>query len=150
MTSFTVGNGRLYYVTGDGKLYYRWFSQESNIVGSQEFTAAASGYTDAGEMFVANGALYFARTTDHKLYHVALGAGGVPTGSVTQVSGPGIDPLTWNGPAAFLSSLTFVAPPTVTVVSPNAGVTTGGTHVTITGSGFAYGDAVAFGTLPAT
>ena len=150
VTSFTVGNGRMYYVTGDGKLYYRWFSQESDVISSQVVTAAASGYTHAGEMFVAGGSLYFAQTTDHRLYRVALSAAGIPTGSAVAVSGPGIDPVVWDGPAAFLSSLPFTAPPTVSGVSPNSGLVAGGTHVTITGSGFVGGDTVAFGALPAS
>jgi spore coat protein U-like protein len=48
------------------------------------------------------------------------------------------------------SVFTYVAPPTVTDVSPKAGPTTGGTTVTITGTGFAGGDVVAFGATRAT
>ncbi len=100
--SFTFDAGRLYYVTGDGKLYYRWFSIESDLVGAEPITAAATGYTDAGEMFVASGNLYFARA-DHKLYRVALSAG-APTGASTAVSGPGIDGNSWTDRAAFVAS----------------------------------------------
>ena len=150
VTSFTAGNGRMYYVTGDGNLYYRWFSQESTVISSQVITAASSGYADAGEMFVAGGNLYFAHKTDHKLYRVSLTADGLPTGPAVAVSGPGIDQLVWSGPAAFLSSLAFTAPPTVSAVSPNGGASSGGTPVTITGSGFAAGDTVTFGALPGT
>ena len=104
VTSFTIGSGRVYYVTGDGKLYYRWFSNESDVVGSEEVTAAASGYTDAHEMFVANGNLYFAKA-DGKLYRIALSTvSGAPFGAATAVSGTGIDANTWNDKAAFLSS----------------------------------------------
>ncbi len=104
VTSFTIGSGRLYYVTGDGKLYYRWFSNESDVVGSEEVTAAGSGYTDAHEMFVASGNLYFAKA-DGKLYRIALSpVSGAPTGAAVAVSGTGIDANTWNDKAAFLSS----------------------------------------------
>jgi hypothetical protein len=41
---------------------------------------------------------------------------------------------------------TYDPVPTVTAVSPSAGPTTGGTAVTITGSGFVHGSTVAFGT----
>ena len=44
----------------------------------------------------------------------------------------------------------YVAPPTVTAVSPAKGTTAGGTSVTITGTGFASGDTVNFGSTAAT
>jgi large repetitive protein len=45
---------------------------------------------------------------------------------------------------------TYVAAPTVTALSPNAGPSAGGTGVTITGTGFTGATAVAFGTMSAT
>jgi hypothetical protein len=45
---------------------------------------------------------------------------------------------------------TYVAAPTVTALSPNAGPSVGGTSVTITGTGFTGATAVAFGTTSAT
>lgn len=100
--AFTFDAGRLYYVTGDGKLYYRWFLGASDLVGAEPITVATSGYTDADGMFVANGNLYFARA-DHKLYRVAL-VSGVPSGAATAVSGPGIDAQTWTGLAVFVAT----------------------------------------------
>ena len=44
---------------------------------------------------------------------------------------------------------TYVAAPTVSAVSPNAGPTVGGTSVTITGTGFTGATAVSFGTTSA-
>jgi hypothetical protein len=39
-------NGRLYYtLSGDARLYYRWFTPESGILGADTFVA--SGATDA-------------------------------------------------------------------------------------------------------
>ena len=53
--------------------------------------------------------------------------------------------------ATLASSFTFVVPPpTVTGVSPASGSTTGGTAVTITGTGFAAGATVTIGGNPAT
>ncbi len=102
VSGMAFDNGRLYYVTSDGKLYYRWFSPVSQIVGSEEFVAAASGYTGARSLFVAGGKLYFAKP-DHTLARVAL-VSGIPSGATTVVSGPAIDGVTWDGTAAFLSS----------------------------------------------
>lgn len=48
------------------------------------------------------------------------------------------------------SGFTYLAPPTVTGVSPNSGSTAGGTAVTITGTNFASGATVTFGTAAAT
>jgi hypothetical protein len=44
---------------------------------------------------------------------------------------------------------TYVAPPTVTSISPTSGPTTGGTQVTISGTNLANPTAVLFGTVPA-
>ena len=48
------------------------------------------------------------------------------------------------------NGFTYVAPPTVTSVSPNSGSTAGGTAVTITGTNFATGATVTFGGTAAT
>lgn len=56
-----------------------------------------------------------------------------------------------NGQSASLpSSFTFTSGPSVTSVSPNSGPVTGGTTVTILGSGFQSGAGVQFGGLAAT
>ena len=55
-------------------------------------------------------------------------------------------PYTWS----FTVGPLYVPPPTVTAVSPNAGPWTGGTPVTVTGTGFTNGvSSVLFGTKPA-
>ena len=48
------------------------------------------------------------------------------------------------------SAFAYVAPPTVSAVSPNSGSVTGGTAVTITGTNFATGATVTFGASAAT
>ena len=59
--------------------------------------------------------------------------------------------VTLSGQSGGLASgFTYVASPTVTSVSPNTGSTTGGTAVTITGTNFASGASVTFGTMAAT
>lgn len=54
------------------------------------------------------------------------------------------------GSATKLNAWAAVAPPTVTAVSPNSGTVSGGTAVTLTGTGFATGATVAFDGIPAT
>ena len=59
--------------------------------------------------------------------------------------------VTVNGQGAGLANgFTYIAPPTVTSVSPNNGPTAGGTAVTITGTNFAAGATVTFGGTAAT
>jgi hypothetical protein len=61
-----------------------------------------------------------------------------------------VEVATPSGVATGASLFTFVAAgPTVTAVSPNSGSTTGGTTVTITGTGFAGATAVRFDNTPA-
>jgi len=56
-----------------------------------------------------------------------------------------------NGLSGSLASgFTYVVPPTVSSVSPNNGSTAGGTSVTITGTNFAAGATVTFGSAAAT
>ncbi len=52
--------------------------------------------------------------------------------------------------AALAGGFTYVPPPTLSSVSPSSGTTAGGTAVTLSGSGFASGAAVAFGAGSAT
>ena len=79
-------NGRLYYtLTGDARLYYRWFTPESNTIGADTFTA--SGTTDGRNwstvsgMTLASGRLIYATSTG-TLSSVAF-TGGTPTGTAT-------------------------------------------------------------------
>ena len=56
-----------------------------------------------------------------------------------------------NGLSGSLASgFIYVVPPTVSSVSPNSGSTPGGTTVTITGTNFAPGATVTFGSTAAT
>ena len=54
------------------------------------------------------------------------------------------------GSATLADGYTFVAPPTLAAVSPDAGPVAGGTTVTLTGTGFRAGMQVYFGTAAAT
>ena len=68
VTGMFFWNGRLYYtLTGDTRLYYRWFTPESGVIGADTFTA--SGVTDGRNwstvngMTMASGRLVYATTT---------------------------------------------------------------------------------------
>ena len=86
ITGMFFWNGRLYYtLTGDARLYYRWFTPQSATLGADTFTA--SGVTDGRNwsgvsgMTMASGRLIYATTTG-TLSSVAF-TGGVPTGTAT-------------------------------------------------------------------
>jgi hypothetical protein len=94
--------------------------------------AVTFGGTAATNVVVVNGTQITATTPAH--------AAGAVTVSVTV-----------NGQAGNLASgYTYNAPPTVSSVSPNNGPVAGGTAVTITGTNFAAGAAVTFGSNAAT
>jgi hypothetical protein len=85
LTGMFLENGRLYYtVSGDDRLYYRYFTVESNVIGSVTFTAVlpGSGFTwgTVRGMTLAGGTLYVART-DGKLYSIGWSNGLPVTGS---------------------------------------------------------------------
>ncbi|MGB8114166.1 MAG: IPT/TIG domain-containing protein, partial [Candidatus Sulfotelmatobacter sp.] len=91
------------------------------------------GGTAASNVVVVNGTTITATTP-------AGGAGAV-TVTVTNSGG-------WSGSLA--SAFTYVTPPTVISVAPSGGALAGGTSVTITGTNFATGATVTFGSTAAT
>jgi hypothetical protein len=89
---------RLYYtISGDSKLYYRYFTPESRVVGAQTFTAPTSvNLSTVGGMTLANGKVFYG-SSDGALRSVSFSGGGL-TGSPTTVSSDG----TWNYRAIFV------------------------------------------------
>ena len=90
-------------------------------------------------------------------YRADLGGGSTPatTTTTTQASGTSSPPVTTTTTTTTPKSTTTTttAPPSgvvVTRVSPNTGPTSGGTTITVTGSGFSGATAVNFGTIAAT
>jgi hypothetical protein len=84
ITGMFFWNGRLYYtLSGDSRLYYRWFTPGSGILGADTFTA--SGATDGRNwstvngMTMASGRLVYATSTG-TLSAIDFTAG-VPTGT---------------------------------------------------------------------
>jgi beta-propeller uncharacterized protein DUF5122 len=104
MTGMFFQNGRIYYtVQGDSRLYYRYFTPQSQVVGSNLFVASTGDGVDwAGVrgMTMASGRLIYA-TTDGRLWRVGFG-GGRPTGAVTQIGGPGVDAANWAARGLFV------------------------------------------------
>jgi Malectin domain len=101
LTGMFFWNGRLYYtVAGDGRLFWRWFTPESGIVGADVFQAADSGWANVRGMTLASGNIYYA-TTSGNLFRVAFVDGG-PSGDPTQVGGPAMDGTNWASRALFI------------------------------------------------
>ncbi|MFD0594929.1 malectin domain-containing carbohydrate-binding protein [Catellatospora coxensis] len=107
--SMFYSNGRLYYtITGNNSLFWRYFSPDSGIIGSQRFQANGSGTstslewlgTSSGALFLSGGYAYWSRT-DGRLVKRAFD-GTAFSGVATAVSGPAIDSVNWTSPGAFL------------------------------------------------
>lgn len=101
---FDRETGRMYYtVNGQTRLYYRYFTPESNIVGAVRFQQPTSGAIDWSRVtggFLANGKLYVS-STDGTL-RSATWQDGPAAGTVQTVSGPDVDGLDWRFGALFL------------------------------------------------
>ena len=106
ITGMFFSNGRIYYTVsgGDTRLYYRYLTPESGVVGADTFVA--SGATDGRNwstvngLTMASGRLYYATTTG-TLSAVDF-TGGLPTGSTTVLSGPDVDGQTWQSRGLFV------------------------------------------------
>jgi hypothetical protein len=105
VSGMALENGRLYYsVSGSSRLYYRYFTPESDIVGAETFTASGNGdgftWSDVAGMALSSGKLFFARTNGN-LYSVAW-VGGKPSGAIATIGGPGIDGKNWASRGMFV------------------------------------------------
>ncbi|MGC4806590.1 hypothetical protein [Micromonospora sp. DT233] len=102
VTGMFYANGRLYYtLSGQAGLFWRWFSPDSGTVGAEKFTVSgATGFADAGSVFVAGSRIYLVSRTTGKLSS-ATWANGAPSGAWTVRSGPGVDGVDWRAKAVF-------------------------------------------------
>jgi hypothetical protein len=108
ITGMFFWNGRLYYaLSGDTRLYYRWFTPQSGILGADTFVV--SGATDGRNWSTVNG---MTMASGRLLYATSTGtlsaldfSGGLPTGTSTTLSGPAIDGRSWQSRALFVLSL---------------------------------------------
>jgi outer membrane protein assembly factor BamB len=168
-----VANGVVYTVSGDGTLSAFDASGSTNCSGTVTaktctplWTSATggSGYVTSSSPAVANGVVYFSSTNGGTYAYDAAGS----INCSTTVTGTTCAPL-WGavtgfiggGSPAIVNGVLFInfsvvgliyayaptAPtaPTVTEVSPSSGPTSGGTHITITGTNFVSGATVAIG-----
>ncbi len=100
---FDASTHRLYYTTfGDSRLFYRYFTPESEVVGAQTFVADAKGinFSSAAGLALASGQLLYGSSADGALRSVAFAAGAI-TGSASVVSNDG----TWRYRDIFVSPL---------------------------------------------
>lgn len=100
--------GRLYYtVEGKRKLYYRYFTPQSQVVGAARFEAyrwSAGGviWASVAGMLFTGGRLYYG-STDGKLRSVGFSGGELVDRSAL-VSGSGVAERSWNSRGMFLDS----------------------------------------------
>lgn len=122
MTGMFYDNGRMYFtLSGSNALYYRYFTEESEIVGAERYAVAATTALDwraVQGMFLDNGQLYWANATNGSLNKVAF-AGGQISGSSAVVSS-GVD---WRSRGLFIRpGSTPNAAPTATFGSACVGL----------------------------
>ncbi len=109
VTSFFYDGGRIYYTrANDSRLYYRYFTTESNVVGSQELVASGNGdgfnWSTARGM-TANGGYLFTATSDGNLHRVGW-VGGAPNGTDQVIAGPALRGPSYTGAGLFVGPLT--------------------------------------------
>jgi hypothetical protein len=98
--------GRLYYtVAGDPRMFFRYFTPESGVVGAETFVATGNGdgfdWRNVRGMTLASGRLYYG-ATDGNLRRVDFAAGR-PLGGSSLVSGPAVgDGATWTTRGLFV------------------------------------------------
>lgn len=117
MTGMFFEDGRIYYTVNrpgagstnaanNDKLYYRYFTPESAVVGANLFVASSNPqdttipWSTVRGMTIANGKLLYA-TSDDRLWSVDW-SNGHPAGTPVQVSGPGIDARLWASRGLFV------------------------------------------------
>lgn len=104
---FDRATGRMYFtLAGQSRLFYRYFLPESGIVGAVRFDGPANtagiDWTRTAGMFLANGRLYIADRLDGNLRSVQWTAGQPVNGTLSTVSGPGVDGNDWRARSLFL------------------------------------------------
>ena len=113
-------------------------------------TAGGTAVTITGTNFATGATVTFGSAAATNVVMVS----GTQITATTPAGGAGAVTVTVTNPGgqsgSLASAFTYIAPPTVTSVSPNSGVPAGGTAVTITGTNFAAGATVKFGATAAT
>jgi hypothetical protein len=122
----------------------------SNVAPNSGSTAGGTAVTITGTNFAAGATVTFGSTaaTNVVVANSTTITATTPAGSAGTVTVTVTNPGGQSGSLA--TAFTYLAPPTVTNVSPNSGSTAGGTAVTITGANFAAGATATFGGTAAT
>lgn len=105
MTGLFFDNGRIYYtVSGNPRLYYRYFTPESRVVGANLFVASTStvDWSNVRGMTMASGSLIYSLANGN-LFRVGW-TNGQPTGTPIQIGGPGSDGVNWASRGLFVYS----------------------------------------------
>jgi hypothetical protein len=103
VTAMFYTAGRLYYtLSGQGGLFWRWFTPDSGVVGADKFTVAGvAGLADTGGLLLSGGTLYKVNRSTGELTATDW-ANGAPTGAFTVRSGPALDGVDWRAKAVFV------------------------------------------------
>ena len=116
--SAAFAHGRVFYTATDdtSKLFWRWYSIESGILGAQEFVAAGGDWSGAAALDVMGDWLY-AAWDDGNLYRMYIRDGGVVDYSTRQLADDGTSGIDWSSVSAMFStqdsgSATPIPPPT--------------------------------------
>ncbi|WP_298801728.1 PKD domain-containing protein [uncultured Pseudokineococcus sp.] len=102
---------RLYYtLTNDSKLYYRYFTPSSEVVGAVTFTAGTGGLDlrYVGGMTLSGGRVYYGSTSDGGLRSVAFSGGSMVSGTAVRVG----TSTSWRGSGIFVGGPQVDQPPT--------------------------------------
>ncbi len=120
VTGMFYSDGRIYYTrSGQGSLFWRWFSPDSGIIGGVENTVTGGNVAWASTrgMFLDGSTLYVVSSTTGQLLRIGF-TGGAPTGT-SSVADATTD---WRGRAVFLASVLPNAAPTAAFTSSCTGV----------------------------
>ncbi|MFZ0296095.1 MAG: IPT/TIG domain-containing protein, partial [Candidatus Sulfotelmatobacter sp.] len=121
----------------------------SSVTPNNGGTAGGTAVTITGTNFATGATVTFGGTAATNV--VVVNSTSITATSPAHAVGAVTVTVTVSGQSGNLTNgFTYVAPPTVTSVSPSSGSTLGGTAVTITGTNFAAGATVTFGSAGAT
>jgi PKD repeat protein len=147
LTGMTLTPGNmLFTVAGDTRLYSRYFTYESEIVGADKFVVSGNGdgfdWSTANGLAVVGSTLYYGSSADGNLRRVTLNGLVPQPGTVQPVSGPSIDGIDWRTRALFFGQQAQVVntPPTASFTSSCTGL-----GCTFDGTGSTDGDGTVTG-----
>ena len=139
---FDAATSRMYYtLTGDTRLFYRYFSTEINVVGAVRFVAptnATGPQWAATRSLMLDGANLYVADSTGTLKRWAWNANtAVAGGPSVTVSGPAVDGKSWAATEAFMYAGDVAAPPPPVNQAPAASFTStsAGLKLSVDGSG---------------